>query len=317
MSQKEENYLENIESKKYWIWFSLIKNLGSRRKFKLLELYKNPEKIFFLTKEELLKIEGIGEETVKNIILSKNEKLLDYHIKYMKENNIDIIHIYEEDYPQILKEIYDPPISLYIKGNKKILNNKNIGIVGCRECTDYGKKAAKYFAYNLAKENINIVSGLAKGVDSYAHLGCLSTYKENQNCGKLHSDCGKQIQNCGKTIAVVGNGLDMVYPKENIELANEIIKSGGVIISEYPCGTKPDKMNFPARTRIISGISSGIIVVEAKEKSGTLITVDFALEQGRDVFVVPGNINSINSVGTNELIKQGAKMVTAYMDILK
>ena len=315
--------MENLEEKRYWIWLSLIKNLGPKRKLKLLELYKSPEKIYKLTKEELLKIEGIGEETVKNIIVSKNEKLLYYHIKYMKENNIDIIHIYEEGYPQILKEIYDPPISLYIKGNKDILNNKNIGIVGCRKCTDYGKKAAKYFAYNLAKENINIVSGLAKGVDSYAHLGCLSSYKEKQNCEKLHSDGGennynggKQNSDCGKTIAVVGNGLDMIYPKENIELANEIIKSGGAIISEYPCGTKPDKMNFPARNRIISGISSGIIVVEAKEKSGTLITVDFALEQGRDVFVVPGNINSINSVGTNDLIKQGAKTATIYTDIL-
>ena len=315
--------MENLEEKRYWIWLSLIKNLGPKRKLKLLELYQNPEKIYKLSKEELLKIEGIGEETVKNIILAKNEKLLNYHIKYMKENNINIIHIYEESYPQILKEIYDPPISLYIKGNKEILNNKNIGIVGCRECTDYGKKAAKYFAYNLAKENINIVSGLAKGVDSFAHLGCLSTYKENQNCEKIHSNCGennyncgKQNSNCGKTIAVVGNGLDMVYPKENIELANEIIKSGGAIISEYPCGTKPDKMNFPSRNRIISGISSGIIVVEAKEKSGTLITVDFALEQGRDVFVVPGNINSINSVGTNDLIKQGAKLVTTYRDIM-
>ena len=315
--------MENLEEKRYWIWLSLIKNLGPKRKLKLLELYQNPEKIYKLSKEELLKIEGIGEETAKNIILSKNEKLLDYHIKYMKENNINIIHIYEESYPQILKEIYDPPISLYIKGNKEILNNKNIGIVGCRECTDYGKKAAKYFAYNLAKENINIVSGLAKGVDSFAHLGCLSTYKENQNCEKIHSNCGennyncgKQNSNCGKTIAVVGNGLDMVYPKENIELANEIIKSGVAIISEYPCGTKPDKMNFPSRNRIISGISSGIIVVEAKEKSGTLITVDFALEQGRDVFVVPGNINSINSVGTNDLIKQGAKLVTTYRDIM-
>ena len=321
--------MESLEEKRYWIWLSLIKNLGPKRKLKLLELYQNPEKIYKLTKEELLKIEGIGEETAKNIILSKNEKIIEHHIKYMQENNIDIIHIYEESYPQILKEIYDPPISLYIKGNKEILNNKNIGIVGCRECTDYGKKAAKYFAYNLAKENINIVSGLAKGVDSFAHLGCLSTYKENQNCGKNNNrcgkqnsnyerndnNCGKQKSNCGKTIAVVGNGLDMVYPKENIELANEIIKSGGAIISEYPCGTKPDKMNFPARNRIISGISSGIIVVEAKEKSGTLITVDFALEQGRDVFVVPGNINSINSVGTNDLIKQGAKLVTTYRDI--
>lgn len=301
--------MKNLEEKKYWIWLSLIKNLGSKRKLKLLDLYKNPEKIYNLTKEDLLKIQGVGEETAKNIILSKNERLIQYHIEYMQKNNIDIINICEKNYPQLLKEIYDPPVSLYVKGNKEILNGKNIGIVGCRECTDYGKKASKYFAYNLAKKNINIVSGLAKGVDSYTHLGCLSTYKESRNCEKQNS-------NCGKTIAVVGNGLDIIYPKENIELANEIVKSGGVIISEYPCGIKPDKLNFPARNRIISGISLGIIVVEAKEKSGTLITVDFALEQGRDVFVIPGNINSINSVGTNDLIKQGAKLVTTYNDII-
>lgn len=300
--------MQNLENKKYWIWFSLIPKLGSKRKQKLLEIYKTPEQIYKLKQEELLKVEGIGEELANNIINSKNEKIINYHIKYMKENNIDIIHIYENTYPQNLKQIYDPPISLYIKGNKDILNTENIGIVGCRECTDYGKKASKYFAYNLSKQNINIVSGLAKGVDSYAHLGCLSTYYENKNSGKFTLDCGK-------TIAVVGNGLDTIYPKENIEIAKKIIESGGAIISEYPCGTKPDKMNFPARNRIISGISSGIIVVEAKEKSGTLITVDFALQQGRDVFVVPGNINSINSVGTNDLIKQGARMVTTYKDI--
>lgn len=293
--------MENLEEKRYWIWLSLIKNLGAIRKNKLLEMYKSPKKIYNLKIKELLKVDGIGEETVKNIIHSKNKQLLDYHIKYMKENNIDVIHIYEEDYPQQLKEIYDPPVTLYIKGNRKILNNKNIGIVGCRECTNYGRKSSEYFAYNLSKQNINIVSGLAKGVDSYAHIGCLSTYIESKSYGK--------------TIAVVGNGLDMVYPRENLELAKEILKSGGTIVSEYPCGTKPDKMNFPARNRIISGICSGIIVVEAKEKSGTLITVDFALEQGRDVFVVPGNINSINSVGTNELIKQGAKMITTYTEL--
>lgn len=298
--------MKDLENKRYWIWFSLIKKLGCIRKKRLLEIYKTPEKIYNLTRKELAKIDGIGEETIHNIMESKDERVIDYHIKYMKENNIDIIHIYEESYPQILKQIYDAPISLYIKGNKEILNNKNIGIVGCRECTDYGKKATKYFAYNLSKENINIVSGLAKGVDSYAHWGSIGAINELKN----HNICGK-------TIAVVGNGLDMVYPKENIELANEIIRSGGAIISEYSCGTKPDKMNFPARNRIISGISSGIIVVEAKEKSGTLITVDFALEQGRDVYVVPGNINSINSVGTNDLIKQGARLVTSYEEIIK
>ena len=325
--------MENLENKKYWIWFSLIKGLGCVRKQKLLKKYGTPEEIYKLSKSKLLKINGIGEETATNIIESKNEKILNYHIKYMKENNIDIIHICEKSYPQILKQIYDAPVSLYIRGNKEILNGKNIGIVGCRECTDYGKKAAKYFAYNLSKEkSVNIVSGLAKGVDSYAHWGaveanieCESTKncekkqescgKINNNCGKINDDCGKLKNDCGKTIAILGNGLDMIYPKENIELANEIIRSGGAIISEYPCGTKPDKMNFPARNRIISGMSQGIIVIEAKEKSGTLITVDFALEQGRDVFVVPGNINSINSVGTNDLIKQGAKMVTSYEDI--
>ena len=286
--------MEELENKRYWIWLSLIKNLGSKRKLKLLELYKNPEGIYKLTKEELININGIGEAIANDIIISKNEKILNYHIKYMKENNIKIININEREYPQVLKEIYDPPISLYVKGNIEKLNNKNIGIVGCRECTTYGKKSAEYFSYNLSKQNINIVSGLAKGIDSYAHLGSLNT---------------------GNTIAVLGNGLDMIYPKENLELANEIIKRGGTIISEYPCGTKPDKMKFPARNRIISGISSGIIVIEAKEKSGTLITVDFALEQGRDVFVVPGNINSINSVGTNDLIKQGARVVTTYEDV--
>ena len=311
--------MENLENKKYWIWFSLIKGLGCVRKHKLLKIYGTPEEIYKLSKRELLKIDGIGEETATNIIESKNEKILNYHIKYMKENNIDIIHICEKSYPHILKQIYDAPVSLYIRGNKEILNGKNVGIVGCRECTDYGKKAAKYFAYNLSKEkSVNIVSGLAKGVDSYAHWGSVGANIECgsiKNCGKEQSNCGKQNMDCGKTIAVLGNGLDMIYPKENIELANEIIRSGGAIISEYPCGTKPDKMNFPARNRIISGMSQGIIVIEAKEKSGTLITVDFALEQGRDVFVVPGNINSINSVGTNDLIKQGAKMVTSYEEI--
>ncbi len=304
--------MENLENKKYWIWFSLIKGLGCVRKNKLLKIYGTPEEIYKLSKSELLKIDGIGDETVKNIIEAKNEKILNYHIKYMKENNIDIIHICEKSYPQILKQIYDAPVSLYIRGNKEILNGKNVGIVGCRDCTDYGKKAAKYFAYNLSKEkSINIVSGLAKGVDSYAHWGSVGA---NIECEST-KNCGKKQVSCGKTIAVLGNGLDMIYPKENIELANEIIRSGGTIISEYPCGTKPDKMNFPARNRIISGLSKGIIVIEAKEKSGTLITVDFALEQGRDVFVVPGNINSINSVGTNDLIRQGAKMVTSYEDV--
>ena len=214
----------------------------------------------------------------------------------MEKNNIDIISIQDKDYPSLLKEIYDPPICLYIRGNKKILNNESIAIIGCRDASDYGLNVANEFAYNLSKQNINIISGLARGIDSEAHLGAV---RANQ-----------------KTIAVLGNGLDIIYPKENINLVQNILNSGGAIISEYPLGTKPKKENFPARNRIISGMSKGLLVVEAKEKSGTLITVDFALEQGRDVFVIPGNINSINSVGTNDLIKQGAKVVTTWEECI-
>lgn len=215
----------------------------------------------------------------------------------MQKNNIEIISIEDKEYPQLLKEIYDPPICLYVKGNKQILNKRALAIIGCREASNYGLKVAQEFAFNISKQNINIVSGLARGIDSASHLGAVNA---NQ-----------------KTVAVLGNGLDMIYPKENIKLAQNILNSGGAIISEYPLGTEPKKENFPARNRIISGMSKGVLVVEAKEESGTLITVDFALEQGRDVFVIPGNINSINSVGTNDLIKQGAKLVTNWKECIE
>ena len=214
----------------------------------------------------------------------------------MEKNNIDIISIEDNEYPELLRKIYSPPINIYIIGNKNILNNVNISIVGSRDMTFYGECVAKDFAYNLANSGFNIISGLAKGIDSCAHIGAI-------NAG-------------GKTIAVLGNGLDTIYPKENIELAKNILNKGGAIISEFPLGTKPEKMNFPMRNRIVSGMSNGVLVVEAKLKSGTMITVDFALEQGRDVFVIPGNINSKNSEGTNDLIKQGAKLVTYYEEIV-
>lgn len=295
--------MSEIESKKYWIWLSLIKGIGCKRKQKLLQLYESPEVIYKMKENSLLKITGIGETAVKNILDSSIRKDLNRHIQYMEKNSIDIISINDEEYPQILKEIYDPPISLYIKGDKNILNNKSIGIVGCRKASEYGEKSAKYFSYNLANQNFNIVSGLAKGVDTYAHVGSICAIKEDN------------YALVGRTIAVVGNGLDTIYPQENKELAKMILETGGAIVSEYPLGTKPEKMNFPARNRIISGMSKGIVVIEAKEKSGTLITVDFALEQGRDVFVVPGNINSYHSVGTNRLIQQGAKLITHYSEI--
>ncbi len=297
------------EDKRYWIWFSLIKGLGNKRKQKLLEIYKNPKRIYNLKRSELLKAYGLGKQTVDNILDENVKEAVDKHISYMWKNNVKIITIVDKFYPQALKEIYDPPISLYVKGNKEILNNKGLAIIGCREASEYGKKVANYFGYNLSKMGINVISGLARGVDSYSHIG---------NCYKLlenNYQCVENLSNYGKPIAVVGNGLDMVYPKENKKLEQKIIELGGCIISEYPIGTKPNKMHFPARNRIISGMSRGVLVIEAKEKSGTLITVDFALEQGKDVYVVPGNINSINSVGTNNLIKEGAKLVTNYKEI--
>ena len=290
----------NIEEKRYWIWFSLIKGLGIKRKQKLLEIYKTPKKIYELNKEELLKIKGIGIGTqiVNNILEEKTRKDVNKHISYMEKNNIDIISIIDKNYPQNLRNIYDPPISLYVKGNKNILNNKAIAIIGCRQASEYGRKAAKYFGYNLSKSGTNIVSGLAKGIDSYSHFGNIYALLEKINLPKnnnsLNTDINidintdiENLNNYGKPIAVVGSGLDIVYPKENENLEEKIVELGGAIISEYPLGTKVQKMHFPARNRIISGMSNGVLVIEAKEKSGTLITVDFALEQGRDVFVVP------------------------------
>ena len=285
----------NLENKKYWVWFSLIKKLGSIRKQKLLSIYKEPIKIYNLKKTELKQLEWLSDEIIENIIDIETKKQTEKHIEKMYELDIDIITIKDKEYPKNLKEIYDYPISLYIKGNKEILNNKNIAIIGCREYSEYGKACTLYFSQNLAKENINIISGLERGIDSFSHIGAIKAK--------------------GKTIAVVGNGLDTIYPKENYNLEKEIIRSGGAVISEYPIGTKAEKINFPARNRIISGMSDGVVVIEAKKKSGTILTVDFALEQGRDIYAVPGNINNINSTGTNELIKQGAKLITNYKEI--
>ena len=240
---------------------------------------------------------GINEKDAIKIIEPKYRKDLDKYLEYMQKNNIEILTIYDKEYPKKLKEIYDPPVVLYVKGNKEILKEKAIAMVGCRQCTKYGEVVVKNMSYNLSLNNINIISGLAKGIDTYSHIGCL---KGN-----------------AKTIAVVGTGLDRVYPEENKKLFKEIIDRDGTIISEYVIGTKPLAQNFPRRNRIISALSEGVVVVEAKEKSGTLITADFALEQGRELYVVPGNINSIYSYGTNELIKQGAKIITKAEDIIE
>lgn len=259
----------------YWLWLSKIK---INNKLELLQKYKSPAKIWEVNKHK------------GDISIFQN------HYDYMKKHNIEMLTIQEDKYPQKLKKIYNPPIVLYIKGNMSILDNKSMGVVGCRLCTEYGKTVAIHMAYDLAKNNINVISGLARGIDKYSHMGAIAAK--------------------GKTIAVVGTGLDITYPKENEELAKKIIETGGAIVSEYIVGTKPEKKNFPERNRIVSGLSDAVIVVEAREKSGTFITVDYALEQGKDVYAVPGNITSFNSEGTNELIKEGAKIITNVQDIL-
>ena len=256
-----------IEEKYYKIWLSLISGIGIKRYINLINRLKTIKNIFNATKNEIQDIPLIDEKIIQKILNQENKILAKKHLIYMEKNNIDIISIEDENYPPNLRNIYNPPIFLYIKGNKKIFKNKSLGIIGCRECSEYGKEIAQKFSYYLAASNINIVSGLARGIDSEAHLGA--------------------IYNKGLTTAVLGNGIDIIYPNENYYLAEKILKTNGTIISEYPIGTKPEKMNFPARNRIISGISNGILVVEAQKKSGTLITVDFALEQGRDVFKVP------------------------------
>lgn len=282
-------------SNKYWVWLSSIDNLSLDTIYKLLKIFKEPERIWYLDKKDLEKI-NLNKEDIDRILNIYYKQNLDNIMYYIKKNNIITVSINDENYPNSLKNIYDPPILLYLKGNIDLIYKKSISIIGCRLCSSYGKVVTKKFAYNLAKKNITIISGLARGIDTYAHIGALEAN--------------------GNTIAVLGSGIDVIYPKKNENLYNSIIKNNGLIISEYIIGTKPIPINFPKRNRIISALSSGVLVTEAKIRSGSFITVDFALEQGKEIFAVPGNINSVNSEGTNSLIKQGAKLVTSVDDIL-
>lgn len=280
----------------YWIWFSTIKGLGPVQKKILLDKIGEPSKIYHTDINRIKELEGIRQDAAQNIENSRDEKLMKKYEEYIYNHNIKVINIMDSLYPQALKEIYDPPITLYAKGNLSILGEKSIAIVGCRDATRYGLNMAQKLSYDLAKNNIVIVSGLARGIDNMAHYGALKAD--------------------GKTIAVLGCGVDICYPRENVETYKQILEKG-LVLSEYIVGTPPEAGNFPARNRIVSGLSNGVLIVEAKEKSGSLITGDFALEQGRELYVVPGNINSSQSGGTNSLIKQGAKVVTKAEDVLE
>lgn len=269
----------------YWIWLSRL-NLNAKEKLELVLKYKSPEIIFNERYSIIKKI------TKEEIDLIKLEELIEEE-KRINKYKIKLINLYSNYYSSNLRYIYDAPILLYALGNIELLNSSSVAIVGSRKCSVYGKLIAEKISGELARSNISIISGLAKGIDTSAHIGAK-----------------------GKTIAVLGSGLDVIYPKENIKLAKEIVSRGGLIISEYGLGTKPEKMHFPSRNRIISGIANKVIVVEAGERSGSLITAEFALEQGKDVYAVPGNITSKQSVGTNNLIKEGAMPYTTIRDLL-
>ncbi len=285
-----------MKQDKYLIWLAGVKKIGPVRMKRLLEHFGSAKAVWEAKPHELLKIEGINKELCHNIISSRKEDKLETYLNNLTKFGVMTIDINSGFYPELLKETYTPPYLLYLKGDINILKGNCIAIVGSRNASYYGKKVAFKLAGQLARRGFVIVSGLASGIDSYAHKGALSVG--------------------GKTIAVLGNGLDVVYPRENYSLMKEIFRSG-LMLSEYPLGTSPLRGNFPARNRIISGLSLGTVVVEASERSGALITADFALEQNREVFAVPGNINSPTSVGANMLIKQGAKIVNSVEDVLE
>lgn len=280
----------------YWIWLSQIEGLGPIKKLKLLEKFGTPEKIYKIPKKELLSVEGISGKVADSIIQSKDEELIKKYEAYILKNDISLINITDENYPENLRNIYAPPITLYTKGDLNLLKTTGIAVVGCRLPSEYGKIVSRKLSEEIASKGFTIISGLASGIDSIAHKSALKS--------------------CGKTIAVLGSGIDIVYPSENRELYVEIAEKG-LIISEYIVGTPPNAENFPQRNRIISALSDGVLVIEAKKKSGTMITTDYALEQGKELYVIPGNITSSTSEGTNNLIKEGAKMVTSINDILE
>lgn len=283
-----------MNQKLFWIYLSSLESIARR---KIYEVWKRKNELNCQSYKEICQLVGISKEQLEQIENLAYQSQIKRKLEWMEKQKIFCLFLGEDTYPQALKEIYDPPVVLYGKGNKENLNQFSLAIVGCRQYSLYGKKMAYYLSEELSQKEVHIISGLARGIDTFAHEGCLR---------------GK-----GKTIAVLGNGLDRIYPNENRILAEEILEKKGTILSEYLVGTPPLKFHFPARNRLISGISKGIIVIEAKEKSGTMITVDYGLEQGKNIFAVPGNVGEQNSIGTNRLIQEGAKMVTSIKDILE
>jgi DNA processing protein len=278
----------------YWIWLSSLVKITPRKRLALLKYFGDPAGLWQAGENELRASQLCTSKIISYIMDTDMRRGAGDLAKRVFACGADVITFNDPSYPQTLKYTADPPAVLYCLGRLKP-DELCVAVVGSRKATWYGLDMSKKLSSELARHGVTIVSGMARGVDSKAHYGAL--------------EAG------GRTIAVLGCGVDVVYPKENRNLMDEICKKGAVI-SEYLPGTEPIPFNFPARNRIISGLSKGVIIVEASEKSGSLITADYALEQGRDVFAVPGNINSMNSSGTNRLIREGARIITCAGDIL-
>lgn len=281
---------------KDWIALNMTPGVGPRAATKLLERFGSADAVFEARRPELEYLR-IRPDTIESIMKREfAEKALE-EFENVKRLGGDILILDDGSYPNLLREIADPPITLYVMGDwQACFDQPCVGVIGSRMCSTYGKNAAEMLSRDLASRGICVVSGLARGIDTSAHRGA--------------------IAGGGKTIAVMGTGLDAVYPKENGKLVNEILESGGAVVTQFPLGTPPIPENFPYRNRIISGLSYGVLIVEASERSGSLITARLAMEQNREVMAVPGNITSSKSYGTNYLIKAGAKLVQQWQDVV-
>ena len=278
------------------IALNMLPTVGPVRLRKLLEVFKNPERVLAAKRGELRGIEGIGNEVAEQISNWESTVDLAAELERVREFGATVITQDSPSYPKSLREIHAPPIVLYVWGELTDRDHHAIGIIGARRTTHYGTESAKKLAYQIAYAGLTVISGLARGIDTAAHQGALAAK--------------------GRTIAVIGSGLSKLYPPENQALAEKIRNGNGAIVSEFSMEIEPDRQTFPMRNRIISGWSHGILVVEAGLNSGALITASQAIEQNRSVYAVPGQINAPSAMGSNRLIQQGAKLVIDASDIL-
>lgn len=279
-----------------WVALNMTPGIGPRGAAKLLERFGSAEAVYQAQRLELEKLRLLPE-AVDSIIARDLHEKAEVELLNVRKLGGDILVLDDGVYPSLLREIYDPPIALYVKGAwSQCWDQPCIAIVGSRKCSTYGQNAALMLARDLAQRGVTVVSGFARGIDAAAHRGA--------------------IEGGGRTVGVLGTGIDEVYPRDHKKLADEILERGGALVSQFPLSTPPVAENFPYRNRIISGLSLGVVVVEAAENSGSLITARLAIEQNREVFAVPGNITSRTSFGTNYLIKgAGAKLVQQWQDI--